>query len=193
MIGNIILIIAAICEISFAVFCICTKSYQKKGKAIIRIGAFTAFLIFTLASVIEWSFRWMGLGLLLLVWALSGVWTLIRSKEEHKEYKSSRVIRNAIAMLMLVLIAITPALVFPQYHLSLLRGSIKSQPLHTPMLTKIVSNNLQTQEKIGTLMLSFGILNRQTKPIHCWYFLLVHSAAKKAITLPIWSLRATGT
>ncbi|SYX83244.1 alpha/beta hydrolase family protein [Paenibacillus alvei] len=117
MIGNIILIIAVVCEVAFAVFRICTKSYQKKIKAIIRIGAFAAFLIFTLASVIEWSFRWMGLGLLLFVWALLGVWTLIRSKEEHKEYKSSRVIRNAIAMLMLVVIAIIPALVFPQYHL----------------------------------------------------------------------------
>jgi dienelactone hydrolase len=117
MIGNIILIIAVVCEVAFAVFRICTKSYQKKIKAIIRIGAFAAFLIFTLASVIEWSFRWMGLGLLLFVWALLGVWTLIRSKEEHKEYKSSRIIRNAIAMLMLVVIAIIPALVFPQYHL----------------------------------------------------------------------------
>lgn len=117
MIGNIILIIAVVCEVAFAVFRICTKSYQKKIKAIIRIGAFAAFLIFTLASVIEWSFRWMGLGMLLFVWALLGVWTLIRSKEEHKEYKSSRVIRNAIAMLMLVVIAIIPALVFPQYHL----------------------------------------------------------------------------
>ncbi|WP_238552856.1 hypothetical protein [Paenibacillus alvei] len=117
MIGNIILIIAVVCEVAFAVFRICTKSYQKKIKAIIRIGAFAAFLIFTLASVIEWSFRWMGLGLLLFVWALLGVWTLIRSKEEHKEYKSSRVIRNAIAMLMLVVIAIIPALVFPQYYL----------------------------------------------------------------------------
>ncbi|WP_268624680.1 alpha/beta hydrolase family protein [Paenibacillus alvei] len=117
MIGNIILIIAVVCEVAFAVFRICTKSYQKKIKAIIRIGAFAAFLIFTLASVIEWSFRWMGLGLLLFVWALLGVWTLIRSKEEHKEYKNSRVIRNTIAMLMLVVIAIIPALVFPQYHL----------------------------------------------------------------------------
>ncbi|MEQ7052104.1 alpha/beta hydrolase [Paenibacillaceae sp. P-4] len=115
MIGN--MIIAVVCEVAFAVFRICTKSYQKKIKAIIRIGAFAAFLIFTLASVIEWSFRWMGLGMLLFVWALLGVWTLIRSKEEHKEYKSSRVIRNAIAMLMLVIIAIIPALVFPQYHL----------------------------------------------------------------------------
>ncbi|TQR44644.1 alpha/beta hydrolase [Paenibacillus popilliae] len=115
--GNIILIIAVVCEVAFALFRICTRSYQKKIKAVIRIGAFAAFLIFTLASVIEWSFRWMGLGLLLFVWALLGVWTLIRSKEEHKEYKSSRVIRNAIAMLMLVVIAIIPALVFPQYHL----------------------------------------------------------------------------
>ncbi|OBY77402.1 acetylhydrolase [Paenibacillus sp. KS1] len=120
--GNIILIIAAVCEISFAVFRICTKSYQKKIKALIRIGASAAFLIFTLASVIEWSFRWMGLGLLLLVWALLGVWTLIRSKEEHKEYKSGRVIRNAVGMFMLVVIAVTPALVFPQYHLPPITG-----------------------------------------------------------------------
>ncbi|MCY9756953.1 hypothetical protein M5X00_22170 [Paenibacillus alvei] len=42
-----------------------------------------------MASVIEWSFRWLGLRLLLLVWALLGVWTLIRSKEERKNIEAA--------------------------------------------------------------------------------------------------------
>lgn len=124
----------------YALYRICTKSYKKKIKAMIRLGAFVAFLIFTLASVNEWSFRWLGLGLLLLVWALLGVWTLIRSKEERKEYRSSCVIRNAIAMLLLVVIALTPALVFPQYRLLPITGKYQ---IATASYTYVDNNRCQ--------------------------------------------------
>ncbi|WP_407053823.1 alpha/beta hydrolase family protein [Paenibacillus dendritiformis] len=87
-----------------------------------RIGAFAVFVMFTLASVMEWSFRWVGIGLLLLVWAVLGVRTLIRSKEERQPYRSGRIVRNAVVMLVLVVIAVTPALVFPQYALPQVTG-----------------------------------------------------------------------
>ncbi|WCF10647.1 dienelactone hydrolase family protein [Paenibacillus thiaminolyticus] len=87
-----------------------------------RIGALALFVMFTLASVIEWSFRWVGIGLLLLVWAVLGVRTLIRSKEERQQYRCGRIVRNAVVMLVLVVIAVTPALVFPQYALPQVTG-----------------------------------------------------------------------
>lgn len=87
-----------------------------------RIGAFAVFVMFTLASVMEWSFRWVGIGLLLLVWAVLGVRTLIRSKEERQQYRCGRIVRNAVVMLVLVAMAVTPALVFPQYALPQVTG-----------------------------------------------------------------------
>ncbi len=120
--GTTLLIIALIIEAGFATYCIITKSNQKKIRSFVRIGTFAAFVIFTLVSVIQWSFRWYGLAALLLVWAAIGAWTLIRKKEEKKEYKTGRIVFNAIAMLLLVAISVTPALIFPQHKLPKMTG-----------------------------------------------------------------------
>ena len=111
--GTIILIVALVIEAAFATYCIITKSNQQKVRSFVRIGAFAAFVIFTLVSVIQWSFRWYGLAALLLVWAALGAWTLIRKKEEKKEYKTGPIVFKAIAMLLLVVIAMTPRPYFP--------------------------------------------------------------------------------
>ncbi|WGU96413.1 dienelactone hydrolase family protein [Paenibacillus dendritiformis] len=120
--GILLLVIAAVFEAAFTVYCIWTKSNQNKVRGVMRIGAFAVFVMFTLASVMEWSFRWVGIGLLLLVWAVLGVRTLIRSKEERQPYRCGRIVRNAVVMLVLVVIAVTPALVFPQYALPQVTG-----------------------------------------------------------------------
>ena len=120
--GTTLLIIALVVEAAFATYCMITKSNQKKVRSFVRIGAFAAFVIFTLVSVIQWGFRWYGLAALLLVWAALGAWTLIRKKEEKKEYKAGRIVFKAIAMLLLVVIAVTPALIFPQHELPKMTG-----------------------------------------------------------------------
>ena len=121
--GTIILIVALVIEAAFATYCIITKSNQKKVRSFARIGAFAAFVTLTLVSVIQWSFRWYGLAALLLVWAALGAWTLIRNKEEKKEYKTSHIVFKAIAMLLLVVIAVTPTLLLPQYKLPKMTGT----------------------------------------------------------------------
>jgi dienelactone hydrolase len=113
--GTILLTIAFIIEAAFAAYCIITKSNQQKVRSFVRIGAFAAFVIFTLVSVIQWSFRWYGLAALLLVLAVLGAWTLIRKKEEKKEYKTGPIVFKAIAMLLLVVIVMVPAFIFPQH------------------------------------------------------------------------------
>jgi hypothetical protein len=67
--GTIILIIAFVIEVAFATYCIITRSNQKRVRSFVRIGALAAFVLFMLVSVIQWSFRWYGLAVLLLVWA----------------------------------------------------------------------------------------------------------------------------
>jgi dienelactone hydrolase len=113
--GTVIFIIALVVEIAFATYCILTKSTQGKVRSFVRIGALAAFVISTLVSVIQWSFRWYALAALLLIWAVLGAWALMRKKDEQREYKTGRIVFQAIMMLLIVVVAVTPALIFPQH------------------------------------------------------------------------------
>jgi len=113
--GTMILVIAFVMEAAFTTYCILTKSNQNMVRSFIRLSAFAAFVLFTLVLVIQWSFRWYLLVLLLLIWAVLGAWTLIGKKAEKKEFSAGRTVVMSIAMLLLIFIAVTPALIFPQY------------------------------------------------------------------------------
>ena len=59
--GMLLLLIALIFEIAFAIYCMVTKQNHKKIKNWIRIAIFIVFVMLTLSSVIVWSFRWVML------------------------------------------------------------------------------------------------------------------------------------
>jgi dienelactone hydrolase len=113
--ATIILLIAFVVEAAFAAYCMVTHSNQVKVRSLIRIGALAAFVLFSLAAVIQWSFRWYALAALLLVWAALGAWALVRHIAEKKGYPAWRSAVRAVAMLVLVFIVLLPALIFPQY------------------------------------------------------------------------------
>jgi dienelactone hydrolase len=121
-VGTIILIIAFITETAFATYCMITRSKHEKVRSFIWIGALAAFVLFTLASVIQWSFRWYGLAALLFIWAALGAWRLVGKKAEKKAFSARRSVIDAITMLLLVCIALTPALILPQYMLPRVTG-----------------------------------------------------------------------
>ena len=77
--GTVILLIALLVEIGFAAYCFLTHSRQVQVRSYLWIAAFGAFVLFTLASIIRWSFRWYLLALLLLVW----VWLLLLLASAH--------------------------------------------------------------------------------------------------------------
>jgi dienelactone hydrolase len=112
---DIILTVAFVTEAAFATYCIITKSNQRRVRSFVRIGALTAFVLLTLVSAIQWSFRWYGLTALLSVWAVLGAWTLIGKKAERNDSKTRSIVRRAIQTLLLVYLAILPALIFPQH------------------------------------------------------------------------------
>lgn len=143
--GIIILTVALVIEIAFAIYCIVTRSNQEKLKNIIRIGAFAFFVLLTLISIIQWSFRWYGLGILLFIWAVLGVSGLIR-KGKKAEYKAVRTILNAIGILLLVFVFLTPALVFPQYQLPRVTGK---HEVATINYTYVDKNRIETFTKTG--------------------------------------------
>lgn len=113
--GLIVLFIALIIEVGFAIYCISSKSYQKKTKSFISIGLLAIFVLFTLISVIQWGFQWKLFAALLFIWAIIGGIFLLRNREDKKEYKTQKIILKTIAMVLLIIIAVTPAIVFPQY------------------------------------------------------------------------------
>ncbi|PLS18040.1 alpha/beta hydrolase [Bacillus sp. M6-12] len=113
--GTLILFIALIFEIAFAVYCMITKQNHKKLKNWIRIAVFIAFVILTLSSVIVWSFRWVMLAMLLFILAVKGTASLIRNKTNNQKYKTSSFVWNSIIMIFATVFALAPAIVFPQH------------------------------------------------------------------------------
>ena len=113
--GNLLLLIALIFEIAFAIYCIKTKQNHKQLKNWIRIAVFIAFIILTLSSVIMWSFRWFILGILLFILALKGTVSLIRNKTTLRKYKTSTIVWKTILLTFALVFALSPAIVFPQH------------------------------------------------------------------------------
>ena len=139
--GAIILIVAFVIEAAFAAYCIVTKSNQEMVKSYIRIGALAAFVLFALVSVIQWNFTWYLLAALLLIWALLGVWQLWRKPMEKKGYKTFPIVLRAIGMLLLIMIALVPALIFPQHPQAAVTGK---HPVTTVLFTYTNGNQTET-------------------------------------------------
>ncbi|HDX9577695.1 TPA: alpha/beta hydrolase [Bacillus pseudomycoides] len=122
--GTLLILIALVFEIAFAIYCMVTKQNHRKIKNYIRIAVFTAFVILTLSSVIVWSLRWVMLGILLLLLAVKATVSLIRNKE-NKKYKASRIVWKSIVMIVVTVFALAPAIVFPQHKSPKVTGEYK--------------------------------------------------------------------
>lgn len=144
--GIIIIIIAAVIEAVFGAYCIATKSNQKRVRSWVRISAFVIFVIFTLVSVIQWSFSWKPLAAILLIWTIVGGVSLIRKKGDKKEYKAVCVVFKAIGMWLVIVIAVTPALIFPQYKLPKITGKYE---VKTVVYTYTDNSRIETFSNTG--------------------------------------------
>ena len=113
--GALLLFIALTFEIAFAIYCMVTKQNHKKIKNWIRIAVFIVFVILTISSVIMWSFRWVMLAILLFILAVKGTVSLIRNKTNTKKYKTSKIVWKSIMMILVLVFALAPAIVFPQH------------------------------------------------------------------------------
>jgi dienelactone hydrolase len=121
--GTWVLVVAFAVEVGFAAYCLATQSDHVRLKSYLRIAALVAFIVFTLLSVIQWSFRWYLLAALLLIWAALGAWHLVRGLEGRGSFKAARLVWRGLGMLLLVFVAVTPALIFPQFKLPPVTGS----------------------------------------------------------------------
>jgi dienelactone hydrolase len=144
--GTVILIIAFVIEAAFATYCIITRSNQKKVRSFVRIGAFAAFVLLALVSLIHWNFTWYLLAALLLIWGILGGWWLLRKPVEKKGYKTLPTVLRAIGTLLLVVIAVVPALVFPQHPQPPVTGK---HPVATALFTYTNQNQTETFTNTG--------------------------------------------
>lgn len=144
--GTLIFLIAVIIEVAFLAYCLLTRSKQAKVKSYIRIGVFAAFVLLTLISVIRWNFTWYLLAALLLVWAILGAVWLLRKPVVNKGFKAFPTVLRAVGTLLLVFIAVTPVLVFPQHPQPRITGK---HPVTTALFTYTNPNQAETFTNTG--------------------------------------------
>ncbi len=113
--GILLLSMALIFEIAFAIYCIATKQNHKKLKNWMRIAVFIVFAILTVSSVIVWDFRWVMLAFLLFLLAVKGTVSLILKKTNIKQFKTSNIVWKSIMMILLFVFVLSPVIIFPQH------------------------------------------------------------------------------
>lgn len=91
------------------------RSRMEKVRSSARILLFALFCMLLLTSVIQWNFRWYGMAILLFVWAVFGVFRLFEQRGNEGEFQPRRGIFRASRVMLLALISVTPALIFPPY------------------------------------------------------------------------------
>jgi len=125
--GILLLIIVLLFEVGLSVYSVITKSKQVKIKSWMRVSSFVVFVILTLTSIIVWSFRWILPGLLLFILAVKATITLLRLRNKSQELqpKTTKVILKTITITLTMVIALLPAIVFPQHKSPKVTGQYK--------------------------------------------------------------------
>jgi dienelactone hydrolase len=108
-----LLLIALIFEVAFVSYCIVRKQNHKQIKNWAHIGLFIGFIILAVSPVIEWSFRWGMLAVLLFLLATVGTISLIRNKTTN--YKTSKMLLKSFVVMLALVFAFAPAIIFPQH------------------------------------------------------------------------------
>ncbi|TCZ78220.1 alpha/beta hydrolase [Paenibacillus albiflavus] len=139
--GMFIFFITLILEIALVIYCVVTKQYHRQLRNWVRVSTWIAFILLTLTSVIVWSLRWVLLGVLLTILAVIATISLIRRNQATPAtYKVSRIVRNAIMMIIGLTIALAPAVVFPQHKAPKVTGKYE---VETATFTYVDENRIE--------------------------------------------------
>lgn len=144
---TLLFMIALIFEIAFAAYCIVTKKNHHKVKNRVKIAGAIGFVILVLSPAIQWSLRWILLAILVVLLAGIGTVSLIRHKADIRPYKTSRIIRNSLGMIVVLTLAFAPALVFPQHKSPQVTGEYE---IETSSYTFVDKNRFDEFANSGT-------------------------------------------
>jgi len=123
--GIIIFVIILLTEIALMIYCIKTKQNQNGKRCQIRIAEWLIFVGALITPLVEWSFRWYFLMAVLTALAVIGGLRLWTNKLGAKPYTSGRIVLNGIAMMVIMSMAVLPAVIFPQYELPAVTGDLQ--------------------------------------------------------------------
>lgn len=116
MLGIITLLIALSVQIGVLIYQLATKNRQSKVKHIIRIASFAIFSLFLVTGVYWWSFRWIGLFILLAILTIFSAIYFIKQPKTEKEFKCLTAVLSGIIGCVLLTICILPGILFPQFN-----------------------------------------------------------------------------
>ena len=113
--GTALLVVISAIELALMAYSLITRSHQERVRSVVRIAALVAFALCLATGIIPWGARWIGLAGLLFVQAVHGLWALRRARGRAGGYRAAAVVRRTLGALLLILVAISPALLFPPY------------------------------------------------------------------------------
>lgn len=111
--GILTLVFLVAVELFFLIWDIGTKTYHNEEKGIVRIGILALFGLLLVAGVYVFSFRYVLLLCTLGVQTLVGIVALVRKRETP--YRTSRAFLHFIRNLIICILVLVPAILFPQY------------------------------------------------------------------------------
>ncbi len=144
-------------EAAFGAYRTSAQENHKSHRRMIWIGTLTALAVVSLLSVITWRTSWQWIAVLLLVWLALGAWVLSRGRVQQEKYSARHSVVSALSMLLLIVIAVTPALIFPQHAPLKMTGQYQVATAHD---TYTDANRLETFAATGE--------HREVN-VECWY------------------------
>lgn len=142
--GIILLAALIIGELTFAALSIITKNLCLQEKNVVHISEFALLVVLLFSGIFEWSFRYYGIALVLLIQAVIAGIGLWRGKD--KPYKLSKVIRNLVTIILLYIAVLTISIVCPQYKQPVKTGSY---PVASAKYTWTDNSRVETYSNSG--------------------------------------------
>lgn len=114
--GMLTLVFLVAVELFFLVWAIRTRDYHNEERGIVRIGILALFGLLLGAGVYVLSFRYLLLLPMLGIQALVG--TIVLIKKKQTQYSTKRTILRFVRNSLIIVLAMVPAVLFPQYEQS---------------------------------------------------------------------------
>jgi dienelactone hydrolase len=113
--------------------------------------------IFSFWSQWEWDFRWYGPAILIVILAFLGLWAILKPRKKKEQVNPKIIVLKGILILLLVFLAMIPAIVFPRYERISPTGSY---PIETAKFTLVD----QSRDELFTIGQDYRKVN-----VSIWY------------------------
>ncbi len=111
-----------------------TRQHPEKAKHVVHLSETVCFVLLLASPLIQWSFRWVGLAILLSLWAVASVRGLFFQKVAVADYSLRSATARTLMVLLFIFLALSPALLFPVYPLPATTGPYAITSIETSFL-----------------------------------------------------------